>query len=116
MLVKITNIGVDQLHIPAYGKVLEPGQYVETRRSMADVSGDESLKALVVSGDVSLEFTKEANDDVVAGFGEPPAAYSDASRPAAGDVPAFTFIWNTDDNAPNWSDGAAWRDAAGLVT
>jgi hypothetical protein len=116
MLVKITNIGSDQIHLSAYGTVLDPGGEVETRRSMADIVGDDSLKALVVSGDVSLVFTKEAGDDVVGGFTDTPPSYTDALRPAATAVPAFTFIFNTDDAAPNWSDGTDWRDAAGLVT
>jgi hypothetical protein len=116
MIVTITNASSSQVHIPAYGKVLEPGGTVQTSRSMADIDGDGSLKALVVAGDVTLAFTAEAGDDIVAGFGMVPAQYNNAGRPAAGDVPAFTFIWNTDDNAPNWSDGTAWRDAAGVVT
>lgn len=116
MLVKITNIGSDQIHLSAYGTVLNPGGEVETRRGMADIVGDESLKALIVSGDVSLVFTKEAGDDVVGGFGDTPPSYSDGTRPAATAVPAFTFIFNTDDAAPNWSDGTIWRDAAGVAT
>jgi hypothetical protein len=116
MLVTITNIGSDQIHLSAYGTVLDAGGSLQTRRVMTDIVGDESLKALVVAGSVSLAFAKEAGDDVVGGFGAAPAQYNDAGRPAATAVPAFTFIYNTDDAAPNWSDGTDWRDAAGVIT
>ena len=29
---------------------------------------------------------------------------------------AGQVVWNTGDNAPNYWDGSAWRDAAGVVT
>jgi hypothetical protein len=35
-----------------------------------------------------------------------------AAIPAKGTV----HIFNTNDNAPNWWDGAAWRDAMGNIT
>jgi len=119
MLVKITNIGSDQVHIPAYGKVLDPGGEVETQRTMADLHGDESLKALIASGDVSLVLTLEAGDSfAVLGDapGDAPLVTDDAGRPAATAVPAGTVIFNTDDDAPNWSNGTDWKDAAGVTT
>lgn len=45
-----------------------------------------------------------------------PETYSNALRPLATAYPAGTMIWNTDDNAPNYSDGTAWRDAVGSLT
>lgn len=43
--------------------------------------------------------------------------YSNAERPVASDFAQGESIWNTDDNAPNYSDGAGnWRDAAGSIT
>lgn len=45
-----------------------------------------------------------------------PLVFSDATRPAAGAFAIGTYIWNTGDNAPNFSDGANWRDAAGTIT
>ena len=42
--------------------------------------------------------------------------YSSAGRPAANTVPIGTAIFNTDDSAPNYSDGAAWRDSNGSLT
>lgn len=42
--------------------------------------------------------------------------YNNLTRPAATLYPVGTYIWNTDDNGPNFSDGAAWRDAMGNLT
>jgi hypothetical protein len=116
MLVTITNVGSDQIHIPAYHKVMDPGDVVQTRRSMADIDGDESLKALILAGDVTLAFTLEAGDSIAPSQGQAPLSYNDAGRPAAGAVPLYTWIFNTDDAAPNYSDGTNWRDAAGVIT
>lgn len=44
------------------------------------------------------------------------SVYSNATRPAANTFTAGMMIWNTDDNAPNFSDGTDWRDAAGNIT
>ena len=45
-----------------------------------------------------------------------PAAFSNITRPAASRYPVGSPIWNTSDNALNYSDGAAWRDAMGVLT
>lgn len=42
--------------------------------------------------------------------------YSNTTRPSAASVPVGSEIFNTDDNAPNYSDGADWRDADGNIT
>lgn len=47
--------------------------------------------------------------------------YDNATRPAAGAVGAVAgvtavSIWNSDDKAPNFSDGMDWYDAAGNLT
>jgi hypothetical protein len=42
--------------------------------------------------------------------------YTNATRPSAASVRRGFQIWNSDDNAPNYSDGSSWRDAAGNVT
>lgn len=44
------------------------------------------------------------------------AVFTNAGRPAASGLEAGTEIWNSDDNAPNYSDGTNWRDAAGNTT
>jgi hypothetical protein len=46
----------------------------------------------------------------------PPASFSDATRPAATEFVVGTWIFNTDDGAPNWSDGTVWRDSDGNET
>lgn len=43
-------------------------------------------------------------------------AYTDGTRPTAASAGKGTMIWNDTDNAPNFSDGANWRDAMGSVT
>ncbi len=48
-------------------------------------------------------------------FVQPPS-FDNAHRPSATNYPIGTAIWNTDDNALNWSDGTDWRNAAGSVT
>jgi len=45
-----------------------------------------------------------------------PTTYNDTTRLAATSFAAGTWIWNTDDNAPNWSDGTNWRDSDGNLT
>lgn len=42
--------------------------------------------------------------------------FSNAARLSATLYKIGTAIWNTDDNAPNYSDGTNWRDAAGTIT
>lgn len=44
------------------------------------------------------------------------SSFSDATRPSASDYHQGASIWNTDDNAPNWSDETNWRDATGAIT
>lgn len=44
------------------------------------------------------------------------AVCSDANRPAASSWPVGLPIWNTDDNAVNYSDGTNWRSAIGELT
>lgn len=46
----------------------------------------------------------------------PARSYDNTSRPDADTVVRGTSIFNTDDNAPQWSDGTNWRDATGNLT
>lgn len=41
---------------------------------------------------------------------------TDATRPAATEFLPGTRIWNTDDNAFNFSNGTDWYDALGALT
>ena len=45
-----------------------------------------------------------------------PESFSNATRPSPASVAVGTMIFNTDDNAPNFSDGTNWRDAVGTIT
>jgi hypothetical protein len=117
MKVTFTNItAAENLFLSQLYRNLAPGEAVQTRRTMADLEGDQPLKQLVTAGKISLAFLEETGDDVALGFMSALKSYTNATRPAATAVPTFSAIWNTDDNAPNWSDGAAWRDSAGVVT
>lgn len=42
--------------------------------------------------------------------------FTNADRPDAATLPPGTQIWNSDDKAPQWSDGTAWRDSSGTLT
>jgi hypothetical protein len=44
------------------------------------------------------------------------ASFSDATRPVANTIPMGGLIFNTDDRAPNISDGTVWRDMDGEQT
>lgn len=45
-----------------------------------------------------------------------PPNHTNANRPDPSSVPVGFHIYNTEDNAPNYSDGTNWRDAAGTIT
>lgn len=72
----------------------------------------------LVKNDRTTLATLKSNGTLVAPSGAALAlpSYTNANRPAASSVAVGGAIWNTDDNAPNFSDGTNWRDAAGLVT
>ena len=116
MLVTFLNASSGPVYIGSIYMSLDAGKSVTTRRTVQDLDWDYGLKALVKSGAVTLSFTKESADDAFLGFGTPPASYSNTDRPDASSIPVFTFIWNTSENTPQWSDGANWRDAEGDIT
>jgi hypothetical protein len=80
------------------------------------LEADQILKQYVQAGTITLSFALETGDLAALGFGSVPISYSDITRPAANTIPTFTPIWNTDDDALNWSDGANWRDSNGAIT
>jgi hypothetical protein len=45
-----------------------------------------------------------------------PSEFSNVTRPSPSTYPVGGMIWNTDDEAPNFSDGTNWRDAMGTIT
>lgn len=116
MQVTFTNTTSDPLYLPSLYISLDAGKSVTTRRAWADIDRDQALKKHIQAGSVTLVFAKELGDDADTGFDNPLKAYSNATRPAANTVPMFTAIWNTNDNAANWSDGTDWRDNAGIIT
>ncbi len=121
MLVTVTNTtsGLDarQIFVSMLLKTLEIGETSEAvSRTQSQLDAEIQLKQLVADGDASLAFTEESFDSSPAGFEPAPAEFSNATRPDAADVPTNTPIWNTDDNALNWSDGVGWRDASGTAT
>jgi hypothetical protein len=120
MLVTFTNTTSSPIYLSAIYKQLEPtgvtGSSVQARRTPADLDANQQLKAYVVAGDITLAFTLETGDSAATGPGSSPVSYSNATRPAASTVPTFSSIWNTDDNALNWSDSVNWRDALGNLT
>lgn len=42
--------------------------------------------------------------------------FDNTTRPDPTTVAVGTQIYNTDDNAPNYSDGTNWRDSDGAIT
>lgn len=116
MQVTFTNTTGSPLYVHTLQVPIAAGASKTTRRTSADLDRDQILKANVVLGYITLGFTLEAGDMAVLGPTGGAPSYSNATRPAASSVAAFSWIWNTSDNAPNWSDGTNWRDASGVIT
>ena len=69
-----------------------------------------------VVNNATLTATFESDNYFSVAKGITHAVFTNSTRPAPTSVPAGTQIWNSDDNAPNYSDGTAWRAADGTVT
>ena len=115
MLVTFTNASSDDVFVSLLYKNLAAGESVTVSKSRSELDQEQAVKDLVQAGTLVLSFAEETGDSAAVGT-EPHPAFSNATRPAAADWPLYAAIWNTDDNALNWSDGTAWRDAAGIVT
>ena len=116
MDVTITNVSSDQLFIPGPNVDLPVGSQATISMTVGDMEDNTVLRDLVAQAKVTLVFSRDTNADITHGFGHVPQSFTTASRPAPGAVPIFTWIFNMDDDAPNWSDGTDWRDAAGVIT
>lgn len=116
MQVTFLNASLSPVYIGSLYISLGAGLSVTTRRTAADLDRDYGLKVLVAAGTVTLTFAKEAADDVALGSQDSLVSYSNATRPLPSTIPIFSAIWNTNDNATNWSDGTNWRDATGVIT
>ena len=115
MLVTITNAGSEDLFVSLLYKALAVGESVTVSKSRSELDQEIEFKKLVQAGTLTLSFEMEDGDSAAIGT-EPHPAFTDLSRPAAGDWPIFAAIWNTDDDALNWTDGTNWKDAAGVNT
>lgn len=110
----IQNISTSQVYIRDLYDSLEPGETVVLQRSLGQLGAMFGLHEALTAGTISLVslVTTPAEDT----FGGTAPSYSNTTRPAATGLRAGFMIWNTDDNAPNFSDGTSWRDANGLLT
>jgi len=115
MQVTFTNASTEDIFLSLLYKTLAPGASVTVSKSRSELDMEQPLKALVQAGDIVLSFAVEDGDDAALGT-EPWPPFTDITRPLAADWPLFGAIWNTDDNALNWTDGTNWRDAAGVIT
>ena len=118
MQITVTNVKTDQtpIYLRDLYKDLAYGQSVTTRRATAELNRATGLQAALLAGDITISYLLESIDTAQFRGGPPPVSYSDITRPAANLFAPFTFIWNTSDNAVNWSDGLVWRDSAGIPT
>jgi hypothetical protein len=115
MLVTFTNASSDSIFVSLLYKGLASGESVTVSKSRSELDQEQPLKKLVQDGDIVLSFAEEDGDSSAVGT-EPHPAFTDLTRPLPADWPLFAAIWNTDDNALNWTDGTNWRDAAGVIT
>jgi hypothetical protein len=115
MQVTFTNASSEDVFLSLLYKNLAAGESVTVSKSRSELDMEQELKKLVAAGTIVLAFAVEDGDDAALGT-EPWPPYADATRPAPADWPLFGAIWNTDDDALNWTDGTNWRDAAGAIT
>ena len=116
MQVTFTNTTGSPIYLSAIYMVLPALGSITTRRTRAQLDAEQQLKAYVQAGTITLSFTEETGDDAGIGSAGSLVSYSNTTRPAASTVPAFSAIWNTSDNAVNWSDGTNWRSSDGVIT
>lgn len=64
MLITVTNVSTNPVYISQFYRQLAASEAITVRRTMADVDGDDSLKALVRTGVLTLTFTAEAGDEL----------------------------------------------------
>lgn len=115
MLVTFTNASADDVFVSLLYKNLAAGESVTVSKSRSELDQEQAVKDLVQAGTLVLSFAEETGDSAAVGT-EPHPAFTNLSRPAAADWPLYSAIWNTDDNALNWSDGTNWRAADGTIT
>lgn len=109
----ITNVTSREIH--AFYTYIAPGGFITVSRTSSDLERDLILKRLINDSEVTVTYVTEALDSVGFPKASPPS-HDNLSRPDASTVPSYTFIWNSDDNAYNYSDGTNWRDYGGNIT
>jgi hypothetical protein len=115
--VTFTNTTAGDIYLSAIYMTVAALSSVTTHRTRSQLDAEQQLKAYVQAGEITLSFVMETGDLAGLGSSAPPlTSYTNALRPAANLVPAFTAIWNSDDAAENWTDGVAWRDNNGVLT
>lgn len=107
------NVTEAPIYVHPILKALDGRASVVASRTRADLNHP-VFNEHVAAGRITVSFISEAGDSP--GGVEVMANYNNRTRPSADSVPPFTSIWNTDDAAPNWSDGVNWRDALGTIT
>lgn len=91
----------------AHGGIDSNGEQITSNGgNMSTNGGDFST----VGGDITTVGGNIVGNRITAG------TTTNAGRGSAATAGVGAMIWNSDDNAPNWSDGTNWRDAAGNVT
>ena len=116
MDVTITNVSSEQLFLPGPNVDLSINEAATISMTTGDLESNTVLRDLITQGKVTVSVARDTDADVTHGFGHVPQNFTNATRPAPAAVPLFTWIFNTDDAAPNWSDGTNWRDATGVIT
>lgn len=116
MLLTFTNVTAVDVYVGSMYKQINAGASLQTRRNFADLDHDYTLKALLEAGTLQItDITIEVGDS----FGllaSPSLSFTNITRPLPADLPVLSTIWNSDDNAMNWTDGTNWRDAQGVIT
>lgn len=115
MQVTFTNASASPVFLSLLYKELAAGASVTVSKSRSELDMEQELRKLVQAGTIVLSFAEELGDDAAVGTESFPV-FADATRPAPAAWPLYGAIWNTDDNALNWTDGTNWRDAAGVIT
>lgn len=123
MQLTITNLASTATYIRDLYITLDASAAVTVERSAGEIDDMVGLKELQAAGTVSVavvesttEQASSVSETVSAALPLVLPSYDDAGRPDPAAVTAGTAIWNTDDGAPNFSDGTNWVDAAGVTT
>jgi len=116
MQVTFTNNTGAPVYVSAIYMTIAANSAVTTHRSSAQLDAEQGLKQLIAAGTITLTFSSETGDTAPVAPSATLKNYSNATRPAPNTVPIYSAIWNTDDNAVNWTDRVNWYDSAGTIT